>query len=112
MTFINGNLDWGNGDGVLFYPGRMPHQQEENRGINRIMPSIRLKNIRRGQQDYELLWLVEKKAGSKKIKALAREIVVKAMDEIDMNDKVYWPQDGDTYDAMRDKLLDIIKDQK
>ena len=73
------------------------------------MASIRLKNIRRGQQDYELLWLAENKVGPEKIKALAREIVVKAMDEIDMNDKVYWPQDGDTYDAMRDRLLDIIK---
>jgi len=74
------------------------------------MPSIRLKNIRRGQQDYELLWLAEKKAGKDKVKSLARELVVTAMDEIDMNDKVYWPQHGDAYDAMRDRLLDIIKE--
>ena len=40
---------------------------------------------------------------------MARELVVKAMDEIDMNDKVYWPQNGDAYDKMRDKLLDILK---
>jgi hypothetical protein len=113
LTFINEHLEWGNGDGVLFYPGRMPQQPEENRGINRTMPSIRLKNIRRGQQDYELLWLAEKKVGAEKVKALAREIVVKAMDEVEMNDKVYWPQNGDDYDAMRDKLLDIITiDQK
>ena len=87
----------------------MPHQHQENRGINRIMSSIRLKNIRRGQQDYELLWLVEKKIGADNTKAMARELVVKAMDEVDMNDKVYWPQDGDAYDDMRDKLLDILK---
>jgi hypothetical protein len=110
LTFMNEHLDWCNGDGVLFYPGRMPHQQAESRGINRIMPSIRLKNIRRGQQDYELLWLAEKKIGSEKVKTLARELVVKAMDEIDMDDKVYWPQNGDAYDAMRDRLLDIIKE--
>jgi hypothetical protein len=72
------------------------------------MPSIRLKNIRRGQQDYELLWLAEKKIGTDKTKSLARELVVKAMDEIEMDDKVYWPQHGDAYDEMRDKLLDII----
>ncbi len=108
LTFINRHLEWGNGDGVLFYPGRMPHQPEENRGINRIIPSIRLKNIRKGQQDYELLWLAEQKVGAEKIKALARELVVKAMDEIDMEDKVYWPQNGDAYDTMRDRLLDII----
>ena len=110
LTFINEHLEWGNGDGVFFYPGRMPHQVTENRGLNRFMPSIRLKNIRRGQQDFELLWLAEQKAGSDKIKALARELVVKAMDEIEMNDKVYWPQNGDAYDVMRDRLLDILND--
>jgi hypothetical protein len=108
LTFINRHLEWGNGDGILFYPGRMPHQPEENRGINRCMPSIRLKNIRGGQQDYELLWLAEKKIGPDKARSLARELVVKAMDEIDMDDKVYWPQYGDAYDAMRERLLDII----
>lgn len=113
LTFINEYLEWGNGDGVLFYPGRMPHQPEENRGINRFMPSIRLKNIRRGQQDYELLWLVEKTSGAdKEARNMARELVVKAMDEIDMKDKIYWPQNGDAYDAMRDRLLDIIKESK
>jgi hypothetical protein len=110
LTFINGGLNWGNGDGILFYPGRMPHQTSESRGLNRIIPSIRLKNIRRGQQDYELLWLAEKKEGKEAIRAMARQLVVKAMDEVDMDDKVYWPQDGDAYDEMRDRLLDIIKE--
>ena len=41
---------------------------------------------------------------------MARELVVKAMDEIEMDDKVYWPENGDAYDAMRDKLIDILKD--
>ncbi len=108
LTYINDHMESGNGDGILFYPGRMPHQQEENRGINRFMPSIRLKNIRRGQQDYELLWLAEQKVGPEKIKAMARELVVKAMDEIEMEDKVYWPQKGDAYDEMRDRLLNVI----
>ena len=110
LTFINEHLEWGNGDGVLFYPGRMPYQPTEDRGINRFLPSIRLKSIRRGQQDYELLWLAEQKVGAEKVKAMARGLVVKAMDEINMNDKVYWPQDGDSYDAMRDRLLDILRD--
>ena len=112
LTFINEHLEWGNGDGVLFYPGMMPYQSEENRGINRIMPSIRLKNIRRGQQDYELIWLTEQKIGPDRTKAMTRELVVKAMDEIDMEDRVYWPQHGDAYDAMRNRLLDILKEKK
>lgn len=112
LTFINEHLEWGNGDGVLFYPGRMPYQPEEDRGINRVMPSIRLKNIRRGQQDYELLWLAEQLIGAARVKAMVRELVVKAMDEVDMKDQVYWPQHGDAYDAMRDWLLDILKEKK
>jgi hypothetical protein len=112
LTFINEHLEWGNGDGILFYPGRMPHQMEENRGINRFLPSIRLKNIRRGQQDYELLWLAGQKAGEERIRSMARELVVKAMDQVDMDDRVYWPQHGDAYDAVRDRLLDIIQEKK
>jgi hypothetical protein len=110
LTFINEHLEFGNGDGVLFYPGRLPYQTDEDRGINRFLPSIRLKNIRRGQQDYELLWLAEKKIGAEKTKAMAREVVVKAMDEVGMEDKVYWSQHGDDYDAMRDQILDVIKE--
>ncbi len=37
---------------------------------------------------------------------------VKAMDEIEMTDKVHWPQNGDAYDTMRNRQLDIIKDGK
>jgi hypothetical protein len=112
LTFINEHLEWGNGDGVLFYPGRMPFQPEENRGIDRVMPSIRLKNIRRGQQDYELLWLAEQKIGPDQVRDMARELVIKAMDEVEMDDRVYWPQHGDLYDAMRDRLLDILREKK
>ncbi|GJM29867.1 MAG: hypothetical protein DHS20C17_25020 [Cyclobacteriaceae bacterium] len=108
LTFINWGFNFGNGDGILFYPGRMPHQLEEDRGINKVMPSIRLKNIRRGQQDYELLWLVEQKSGPEAAKQLARELVGKAMSEVEMTDKVYWPQHGADYDRMRDKILDIL----
>jgi hypothetical protein len=109
LTFINWHMDWGNGDGILFYPGRMPHQPEEDRGLNLAMPSIRLKNIRRGQQDYELLWLVEQKAGKGKAKDFARKIVVKAMSEVEMTDPVAWSQKGDDYDKVRLQLLEILK---
>ena len=108
LTFINWNFEYGNGDGILFYPGQMPHQPQEDRGIFRAMPSIRLKNIRRGQQDYEILWLVQQKSGGAKARDMARKLVGKAMNEIEMSDKVYWPQRGDDYDAVRNQLLDIL----
>ncbi len=109
LTFINWQFEFGNGDGILFYPGRMPNQLQEDRGINLVIPSIRLKNIRRGQQDFELLWLFEQKVDRDKAKSLARQIVVKAMSEIEMTEKVAWSQRGDDYDRIRNHLLDILK---
>lgn len=108
LTFINWHMNWGNGDGILFYPGHMPMQYEEDRGINRILPSIRLKNIRRGQQDYELLWLATQKAGKEKTDQIIRQVVPKAMSEIEMSQPVPWSQHGDDFDRARDQLLNII----
>ncbi len=108
LTFINWNFNYGNGDGILFYPGRMAHQPEEDRGLNRVLPSIRLKNIRRGQQDYELMWLAEQKIGREKVLQLIRKVIPKAMYEVQAADPVAWSQRGDDYDKIRDLLLDII----
>ena len=108
LTFINWDLEYGNGDGILFYPGQLPHQPQEDRGLFRAMPSIRLKNIRRGQQDYELLWLVAQKSGRQQAIDIARKLVGKAMNEVEMSDRVYWPQRGDNYDDARDQLIDIL----
>jgi len=108
LTFINWHMEWGNGDGILFYPGRMPMQPDEDRGINRIIPSIRLKNIRRGQQDYELLRLAAQKKGKEEIDQLIRHVVPKAMSEISMAAPVPWSQHGNDYDEIRNRLLDIL----
>ena len=67
VTFSSAGDDLANGEGVIFYPGRMPFYPEEDRGLERLLPSIRLNNIRRGQQDYELMWLAEQKAGRDKV---------------------------------------------
>ena len=109
LTYINWGFNFGNGDGIMFYPGRMPYQTEEDRGLNLVMPSIKLKNIRRGQQDYELLWLAEQKIGKEKINELIRKLVPKAMHEVEVDDPVYWSQRGDDYDNVRNELLDILK---
>ncbi len=46
--------DWGNGDGTLFYPGTP-------RGIAGPVSSVRMKNWRRGAQDYEYMWLLDQR---------------------------------------------------
>ncbi len=49
--------DWGNGDGTLFYPGTA-------RGIAGPVSSVRMKEWRRGAQDYEYMWLLDRQGRS------------------------------------------------
>ena len=108
LSYMNWDFNFGNGDGIVFYPGRMPHQKEESRALSLALPSIKLKNIRRGQQDYELLWLVEQKIGKANVDKLVRKVVPKAMNEVVKEDPVAWSQRGDDYDEIRNQLLDIL----
>lgn len=105
LTFINDGMNFGNGDGILFYPGRMPYYPSENRGINELIPSIRLKNIRRGQQDANIMWMVEKKIGKEKVVDIINKVVPKALSEVSMKDAVLWSEHGDDYDRIREELL-------
>ncbi len=108
LTFISWSMNFGNGDGIVFYPGRMPFYPEEDRGLTRILGSVRLKNMRRGQQDYELMWLAERKVGRDKVLELIKTVVPRGLDEVDMDAPVPWSQRGDDYDRVRNALLDII----
>lgn len=109
LTFINNNLEFGNGDGVLYYPGRMPFYPEQDRGLNQLFPSIRLKNIRRGQQDAVIMWMAEQKVGRGKVIELISKVLPKAMSEVTMKDKVLWSEHGNDYDKVRDDLLKLLK---
>lgn len=108
LTFINENMEYGNGDGILFYPGHMPFYPEEDRGLNRIISSIRLKNIRRGQQDALIMEMAAKKAGRDKVIRLVNIVVPKALSDVSMKAAVPWSQRGDDYDRVREELLRLL----
>ena len=108
LTFINEHFEFGNGDGILFYPGRMPFYPEEDRGLNVLFPSIRLKNIRRGQQDVEIMWLVEQKIGREKVKDIISKVVPRALSEVAMTEPVPWSENGDDYEKIREELFDAL----
>jgi hypothetical protein len=52
---------WGNG--VLYYPGHRLSQAGYAVDISGPVPSIRLKALRRGMQDYEYAWLLDSQGG-------------------------------------------------
>ncbi len=112
LTFINDDMQFGNGDGILFYPGHMPFYPEEERGLNALIPSIRLKNIRRGQQDAALMWLVEQKVGREKVLTLINKVVPKALSEVAMDAPVPWSETGDDYERVRQELLTLLEEQQ
>lgn len=108
LTFINSEMEFGNGDGMLFYPGKMPFYPSENRGLNELLPSIRLKNIRRGQQDANIMWMVEKKHGKEKVLEIVNKVVPRALSEVSMDEAVPWSEHGDDYDKARIELLNLL----
>jgi hypothetical protein len=108
LTFINDDMEFGNGDGILFYPGRMPFYPEEDRGLNQLLPSIRLKNIRRGQQDAAIMRMAEKKAGREKVISILNKVVPKAMSDVDMKSATPWSDRGNDFDKVREELLKLL----
>ncbi|TJY44125.1 DUF4091 domain-containing protein [Cohnella pontilimi] len=97
-------VHWGNGDGILFYPGREPYFREQDRGIDGPISSIRMKNMRRGIQDYEYLWLLSQGGRTSEADAVARQAIPKSLHEVSMEEQVSWSTNGSDWDAYRKTL--------
>jgi hypothetical protein len=83
----------GNGDGTLFYPG----QVQRIGGTKEVpLPSLRLKQIRQGMQDYEWLKKVADAGDREFARETARLLIPKAYEVGD---------DGATYEAARLRLI-------
>jgi hypothetical protein len=61
----------GNGDGTFFYPGTREHLGDE---APQLVSSLRLKTVRDGLEDYELLTLVAARRGRAAAEALGRRL--------------------------------------
>lgn len=102
MTF-NDSPNRINGDGVLVYPGRDRIYPEQDRGFEHPLPSIRLKNWRRGIQDIAYLQFAAQVDPALRDAAL-RAIVPKALDETTNNSEVSWPDSGEPWLEQRRKV--------
>ena len=76
------------GDGILLYPGK-----------EHVLPSIRLANIRDGEEDYEYLVMAEERIGREKTAAMVRQYV---------RSPTQFTRDAASLAALRDQLADAI----
>jgi hypothetical protein len=96
LTFdqrTKGGSDFGNGDGLLAYPGAVP--------------SLRLKTLRRGLEDRLLLRELERCGGGEASRRIAREVVPRALGEADGHTS--WLHDELGWERARAEVLDQIE---
>lgn len=96
LTFderTRGGSDFGNGDGVLAYPGPLP--------------SLRLKALRRGLQDRLLLRELAKCGGAAKASRIVRRVVPRALGE--GRGRASWSLDEPVWENARLEVLDAIE---
>lgn len=89
-----GGEDWGNGDGVLAYPGPLP--------------SLRLKALRRGLADRLLLRELERCGQADLARSITRRIIPRALAEA--NGSQSWPDSEVEWEGARREVLTAIEE--
>ncbi len=106
-TLHNRDGDWANGDGVLVYPARQDDAfGEHSLGYTGVLPSIRLKNWRRGLQDGAYLELARARDRAR-ADAVARSLVPIAFDDAKAGRPPSWSPHGAAFAEARRALLAI-----
>ena len=120
-NYIPGGNPYGSvkswGAGMLFYPGVDIQYPGDSRGVQGPIGCIRMKNFRRGQQDYEYLWLA-KQTGID-VSAIVNTIVPHALDDwgdnytstANFNQAPTYPQQGYQYENARRTLAQLLDGQ-
>lgn len=114
-----GETGWmyGNGDGVLFYPGSDMRYPQDSYGVQGPFASLRLKLWRRGIQDVDYLTMAAAKAPAA-VQQLVHQMLPKFYWEYGIdnpNDPTYlhsdisWSTDPDVWETARAALADIIE---
>jgi hypothetical protein len=96
------------GDGVLVYPGKQVDLfREHSVGLDGVLPSIRLKNLRRGIEDagyYQLARASDPAAAERIARALFPRILAEAIPGAPQS----WPERGQPFRDARRALADLI----
>jgi hypothetical protein len=110
-TFHNSSGDYGEGDGVLVYPGKQVDVfTDRSVGLDGVIASIRLKNLRRGIQDAGYYQLAHA-ADAAKAEAIAAELLPTVLSAANDGSPVSWPASGQPWFDARKALLALIPQQ-
>ncbi len=109
LNFTNRFGDEVNGDGLLIYPGRdhlFPNSDQHFEGP---LPSMRLKNWRRGIEDAQYLAMVRAAGHGAFVDRLVRLMVPRALaDGLAADEPVSWPEDGEAWLRARRALWQTL----
>ncbi|HLN54592.1 MAG TPA: glycoside hydrolase domain-containing protein [Bacteroidales bacterium] len=97
-----------NGDGTFLYPGEDAQFPEESRRLAGPLSSIRAKNWRRGEQDYEYLWLARKLGLQSEADEIVKACIPAALWDAKDRKGVSWPEQGYKFEEYRRKLAEMI----
>jgi hypothetical protein len=107
-TFHNADGDTALGDGLLLYPGRQrPPFEARSLGVPAVLPSLRLKALRRGIQDAALVALAARDAPAE-TRRLVLAAVPAALDEATDRRPPFWEAEGATFAPARAALRALI----
>jgi hypothetical protein len=103
------------GSGMFFYTGRDVCYPQDDRGVDGPIASLRMKNFRRGQTDYEYLWLAKQNGIDPA--AIVDQIVPHALDDwgttsytyaVGFNQQPTFPARGYAYETARLALAQLL----
>jgi hypothetical protein len=97
---------FGNGDGVLIYPGEDTLHPQENRGIAGPVSTVQLANLRRGLQDHLYLTLAQQCGLAAEVADALDAVVPRVFS--DSNGAIGFAENGDAYERARYDLAVAI----
>jgi hypothetical protein len=107
-TYHNKDGDALMGDGVLLYPGRQRDRfVEHSLGFSGVLPSIRLKNLRRGVEDAGYLSLA-RASHRPEAEAVARALLPRILAEAPRGRPPSWPERGAPFFEARRALSRLV----
>ncbi|PYI56378.1 DUF5018 domain-containing protein [Paenibacillus flagellatus] len=107
VTFRNREPSYGNGDGVLVYPGRNVRFPSEDRGIDGPISSIRLANLRRGAQDHLYMTMLRERGREDAVDEALARVVPDILPGPGRN-VLGFAESGDAYESARYALAQAL----